>query len=241
MADIIPNNQTLLGRLLRLPLALVPEGKPVPILRGPARGLKWIAGSGPHSNWLGFNEVRKRKIFEEKVRSGMIVYDIGANVGSYAMLASRLIGPKGTVVAFEPGPRNVEALTEHIRLNGLANVRIVAAALSDHQGTARFARAADRVTGRLDEAGDVEVAVTTVDAEVAASGLVPRCLKIDVEGAEAAVLRGAEKTLREHRPVVFVATHGADVDREVRAHLSRLRYAVAAVRGHADELVGEPL
>jgi hypothetical protein len=62
-----------------------------------------------------------------------------------------------------------------------------------------------------------------------------------VEGAEAAVLRGAEKTLREHRPVVFVATHGADVDREVRAHLSRLRYAVAAVRGHADELVGEPL
>lgn len=100
--DWIPSNKSILGIVLRLPLQLIPIGTIVPILRTAARGKKWILGSGAHSQWLGFHEVGKKKLFQKTIQPGSTVYDIGANVGIYTILSSVLCGNSGKVYAFEP-------------------------------------------------------------------------------------------------------------------------------------------
>jgi FkbM family methyltransferase len=240
-SNVLIHADTLAGKLVRVPLRLIPQESVVPILGSPARGLKWIAGSGPHSNWLGFNERTKRRTFAQHVRAGGVVYDVGANVGSYSLLASILAGPGGHVVAFEPVARNLDYLRRHVELNRLSNVEIVAAAVSDVSGTIRFHVASDPVLGRIDPLGASSVASCTLDdyADTSTSPP-PTCIKIDVEGGEAAVLRGARIILSTHRPVVFVATHGDQVDRECRATLQGLGYVIAALPGHDDELLALP-
>ena len=146
-----------LGRILRLPLRLIPPGTTVPILATAARGKQWIAGSGPHSCWLGINEIVKRKYFSTHVLPGHVVYDIGANVGSYTMLASVLAGPRGQVIAFEPVPENVAYLRRHVAINQLTNVQVHDVAVADVSGVVSFHAAADRVLGRIDADGDLPV------------------------------------------------------------------------------------
>ena len=73
----------------------------VRILQGKLRGKKWIVGSGNHAYWLGSHEYKKRILFEKVIRQGSIVFDIGAHVGFYTLLASVLVGTKGKVFAFD--------------------------------------------------------------------------------------------------------------------------------------------
>src|SRR5579862_7724955 len=96
-----------LGKLLRAPLRLIPRSAVLPILQGPLRGKKWVVGSGNHGCWLGSYEHDKQSLFQKTVRTGDIVYDVGANAGFYSLLASVLVGEKGQVYAFEPLPANL--------------------------------------------------------------------------------------------------------------------------------------
>jgi FkbM family methyltransferase len=239
-ADVLPSNTSWLGRLLRLPLRAIPQHAVLPILAGPSRGLKWIAGAGPKSNWLGINEVNKRRRFVREVQIGHTVYDIGANVGSYTLLAARLVGPDGSVVAVEPLPANLRYLERHVQLNDLENVHIVAAAATDRVQTLRFQGTPDRVTSHIAVDGDIIVDGTTVDDLVGAGMGAPDVIKIDVEGAEGDVLRGASRTLASKRPIVFLATHGNAVFEECRAILESADYAVEAIPDLPGELVAIP-
>src|ERR1043165_45133 len=90
------------GRIARLPLSLIPAGARMPILQGPLRGKRWVAGSHVHGGWRGSYEFEKQQMFISAIKPGAVVYDIGANVGFYTLLASRLAGPQGRVYAFEP-------------------------------------------------------------------------------------------------------------------------------------------
>ena len=78
------------------------------------KGKKWIVGSSNHGCWLGTYEFAKQRLFSETIREGSIVYDIGAHLGFYALLASVLVGPKGRVVAFEPLTKNICFLEKHL-------------------------------------------------------------------------------------------------------------------------------
>src|SRR5690242_8873726 len=131
-------NTTRLGRLIRLPLRLVPRGVVLPILAGPLRGKKWVVGTGPHGYWIGTWEWDKQRLVQKLLRSGDSFFDVGANVGFYSLLASRLVGSAGRVVAFEPLPRNVQALKEHLRINRVRNVTVWEAAVSEAEGWASF-------------------------------------------------------------------------------------------------------
>jgi FkbM family methyltransferase len=202
--------------------------------------MKWISGSGPHSNWLGINEISKRKQFASMVRPGQTVYDLGANVGSYTLLAAKLVGPAGRVVAIEPLPANLAYLRRHVEINLLANVRIVSAAVTDRVGTLRFRATPDRVTSHIADDGDVVVDCTTVDALVTDGMAPPDCLKIDVEGAEAAVLRGATRTLAGIRPIIFLATHGEQAREESHALLDAAGYDIAPIPDLDSEFIAQP-
>jgi FkbM family methyltransferase len=228
---------SLLGWLLRLPLGLVPKRAVLPICQGRLRGRRWIAGSGLHAYWLGCYEPELQDALAGSVHSGGVVYDVGAHAGFFTLLASVLVGPHGSVYAFEPLPENVVTLRGNLRLNRVANAAVMEAALGDRCGTVPFHRAPDTFRGRTGTAdGDLHVAMLTLDHVVAERALPPpTCIKIDVEGDEGRVLAGGLATLARCRPAVLVSVHGDDSAASCRAMLEELAYIVEELPTGAGE------
>jgi FkbM family methyltransferase len=137
---------------------------------------------------------------------GMVVVDIGANVGFYALRIGKWVGPTGRVLAFEPDPFSFRVLHERARKSGYANVEAYHVALGDVTGKAvLYCSTTNRADNRLhpsDGNSDAEqhvVDLSSLDAFLARSGTRRiDALKIDVQGAEESVLRGANATLREN-------------------------------------------
>jgi FkbM family methyltransferase len=143
-------------------------------------------------------------------------FDVGANIGLYSLGLSSL-APRGRVFAFEPSPGSAEFLSANLRTNEAENVEVFAAALADHEGTISFHDVPFFTAGSFtaeegswlgsDAVGStlVEVPCTTLDAFVKEHA-VERVdvVKIDVEGAELAVLEGGTATLAAHRPTVVM-------------------------------------
>jgi FkbM family methyltransferase len=168
-------------------------------------------------------------MFERIVRPGDVVFDIGAHVGFYTLLAARLVGMPGKVFAFEPLPENLAYLKQHLALNRISNAEVFAAAISDRSGLATFDRGPSRSEGRISSHGESSVRVACLDQMVADGELpLPDCLKIDVEGEEACVLNGARLVLQA-RPRIFLATHGALVKAQCHAILCAAGYTVELI------------
>jgi FkbM family methyltransferase len=179
-------------------------------MQGRLRGYRWVVGAGNHGCWLGSYEQEKQAMFVANIGVGAVVYDIGANVGFYSLLAAELVGETGRVIAFEPLARNLELLRVHVRINDLKQVEVIDAAVSDRAGEAAFDNQTNASMGQLNSAGQLKVRTVSLDDLTARGTLpLPDVLKIDVEGAEMAVLEGAKETLEKCHPMIFLATHGA--------------------------------
>ena len=236
---------SLLGRALRLPLRLIPEGTIVRVVQGPLRGKRWIAGSFNHGCWLGSYELAKQRKVIQLVRAGMVCWDVGAHVGFYTLLFAELVGPLGKVFAFEPLPRNVDLLRRHVEMNGYRNVRILPCALGGFDGEASFDPGPNPSMGSIAASGSLRVPCARADTLLATGEVeAPDVIKIDVEGAEAAVLRGARRIMERH-PVIFLATHGAQAHRESLDLLTAAGYEVRGSDGGppegVDEVVAVPM
>lgn len=133
-------------------------------------------------------------VWEQRLGSGDLFIDVGANAGLYALWAADLGADVVTdVVAVEPSPRAARWLCRNIELSGLP-ITVVEAALTDIEGTIDFDSSGDTI-GHI--GGPEVVAATTLDAVLGrrqAAGV-----KIDVEGFERVVLQGAATALKEHR------------------------------------------
>jgi len=241
------SNRSLAGKALRIPLRLIPANAAVPILQGPLRGKLWVKGSSDNGCWLGSFEHDKQRLMSSMLHPGETMFDVGANVGYYTLLGSHRVGTTGHVVAFEPLPANVRFLQRHVRLNRVQNVSLQAVAVSDHDGRARFAPHASNAMGKLSDAGSVEVATVSLDS-IAKAGRFPdpNLLKIDVEGAELGVLRGAAQLLERARPAILLATHGADVHRQCCDFLRNAGYELRPIDASitstdtTDEIIATP-
>jgi FkbM family methyltransferase len=236
---VIPPYSSRVGRLLRFPLRLIPASARVRILAGPSKGLKWIVGSGSHGYWLGVYEAKKRRAVESHLRRGDVFYDVGAHVGYFALAASRLVGSEGLVLAIEPVPENAARLLEHVQLNNLDNVVVVAAACSGTSGSAPFVSGRNSSTGHLSPEGPVTVRTVTID-QLAEEYRGPTVLKIDAEGAESVILQGATQTLSSLRPVVIFATHGPENEREAQSLLEKWGYRVHPLPDVQEEFIAIP-
>jgi FkbM family methyltransferase len=209
----LPVTRALRARLKRLYVAAL-------TLQSGGRGLRASLPAGevvrvlPEHAHLGWNPDEYRS-FREVVRPGMTALDIGANVGAYSLLLGQWVGPAGAVYAFEPAPLMFDGLVRHIELNDLAGVvHPVRAAVGRTSVTAPLVVAGTRGECRLASASDtglptIDVAVTTVDEFCAQHHITPAFIKIDVEGAELDVLRGARATIRRAFPglSLFVEMH----------------------------------
>ena len=201
---------TRLERLGIILSKLVPSGMLVPVLRGPLRGVRWIAGSavGPAKGLsvvLNLTEPEQLEMARKLAPSVGVCWDIGANVGLYTLLFSRY---SMHVFAFEPLPRNIRYLVRTLEVNGVTNATIVPCAVSDSVGLSAFQEGANYAEGRLDSKGRQPVAVISGDAFASTYGVVPSLVKIDVEGGELSVLKGANKLLLNHKPTILLSTHG---------------------------------
>jgi FkbM family methyltransferase len=183
---------------------------------------------------LGAEERRLLDWARELVGPGASVWDVGANVGVFAFAAASRAGRAGRVLAFEPDPFLAGLLrrTATAVPSQLAMVEVVEAAACERVGRARLHIAArGRASNHLEGAGrttaggirDVrEVAALTLDS-LLSSCRAPDLLKIDVEGAEAAVLRGARELLRGHRPRLLCEV-SAELQEVVTGELNELGY-----------------
>jgi FkbM family methyltransferase len=151
----------------------------------------------------------------------------------------------GQVHAFEPLPENLVFLEKHIRLNHCTNVSIHRVAVSDRSARLHFQRGDNRSTGQLAEQGDLEVNAISLDEFVYRDGnQAPNTAKIDVEGAELAVLQGAKRLLKFNPPVIFLATHSANLHKQCCELLYLAGYRLEGVGQQpvdvSDELVCFP-
>lgn len=158
-------------------------------------------------------EVASYRTFAAEVQAGDVVFDVGAHFGTYTMIAAWRGGPAARVVAFEPCTLTRDYLRRHLTWNGVADrVTVRDVCCGAASGVVAFyahPTIPEGINGLLPADGLVEtrVACTTLDAEVADLRLVPSLVKIDVEGAEIDVLRGAARLLETHAPRVLVSLH----------------------------------
>jgi len=155
---------------------------------------------------MGTYERYETEVFQSMLRLGMTVVDIGANVGYYALLAARGVGAEGRVFAFEPDPRTYELMSKSVEANGYRNILVFRKALADRTGTlwlyadalnaGNSTLARENVQSLLDT---YEVEIQPLDAflEENAGGHKVDLIKMDVQGAEGLVLKGATRLLRE--------------------------------------------
>jgi FkbM family methyltransferase len=196
----------------------------------------------PEFGHIGWNPDEYRA-FREAVRPGMTALDVGANVGGYALLLGQWVGAAGAVHAFEPAPTAYDGLARHVTLNELEGVvhpvRLAAGARSsmtpmfvaESHGESRLAPQSGSGQSSAGSRGPatIDVVVTTIDEYCRQFALEPGFIKIDVEGAELDVLRGARETIRRCRSrlALFVEMHPTvwpqigvstqDIESELRA------------------------
>jgi FkbM family methyltransferase len=160
---------------------------------------------------LGTNELPVQDALHELLHPGGVFFDVGSNVGFFALLGAREVGPQGSVHAFEPVPRIAEAIRRNAALNGFENVHVHEVAVSDREGTAELLLAQHPGGATLSPAdapedivGRTTVPVVALDQLVASGTVpVPDVVKIDVEGVEMEVLDGMAELLRTRRPALL--------------------------------------
>jgi FkbM family methyltransferase len=168
-----------------------------------------------HAGSSGIFILRERyepelEYWARKIERGMVVVDGGASLGIYTLIASRLVGTAGTVLAFEPGEYSFSILSRNLKLNGSVNVSPHRAALSDRTERTRLYHTGDSPNRySLSQPDEALVTSEPVQAirldDVLESKALGRLdlLKLDVEGAEESALRGAARALRAYRPIVI--------------------------------------
>jgi FkbM family methyltransferase len=212
------------------------EGSVVEIARGPAAGLRW-ARHHRYLNgyWLGVYELPLQHLLARELRPGDCFWDVGANAGFFSVLAAKLVGHTGHVRAFEPLPANVESIRRQFELNPLCDCEVVPAAVSDQVGTATLVLTDNTSTPHLGSAGKAArdrgsgLTVDTVTLD-SVPGPRPTLVKVDVEGAELAVLEGAADVL-DAGAKWLIELHDDPVRDQVHALLEDAGYSMSRPRG----------
>jgi len=205
------------------------------ISTGPAAGLRFeIMLPDDKAIWTGMFETEFSTALRNGTRPGDICYDIGSYRG-YMSGVMALAGAR-QVVAFEPLPGNIAALHKFVSLNATLPIQVQEIAVGNSDGEVQFSVMADPSMGKLatstfQSEAEFEQSLTVqmqrLDTLVFEQGLpLPDVIKIDVEGAEADVLKGAARTLAQRRARIFLEAHSPALARECSDLLSHLGFSV---------------
>jgi FkbM family methyltransferase len=165
----------------------------VDVSRTTAQGLLYLKGS---------RFVDEKMLVDELVKPGMTAVDVGANIGYYMLLLSTRVGNNGTVICLEPDPENLTELSRNLRCNQVENAEVVESAVGETDGEVRFQSGKN---GNVSESGDISVPLVKLDSVL--EGRECDFIKVDVEGYEGSVLRGAKETIQNKTPKLLVEIH----------------------------------
>jgi FkbM family methyltransferase len=169
---------------------------------------------GRYISYFGVWEPNLTLWLERTLRPGDVFVDVGANIGYFSLLASKLVGPAGMVVAVEAVPETAEELRTNVRLNRASNIRVVEAAAWHESDTLQL-HVGDEMSGtatadhtwarRWNLARTIKAEAAPLDALLSRDEVArARVIKIDVEGAELSVIRGMAQLLTSGRPSIVV-------------------------------------
>jgi FkbM family methyltransferase len=205
----------------------------VQVQDGAAKGL-WLR-LNPRTGrayFEGHGEAEVQEALRRHLKTGMTFYDVGANIGLFTMIAARLVGEQGHVVAFEADPEIAERLREHVARNNFPWAFVEEKAVWSKTGPVPFARidagaSPDRGLGHVVTEGNAQtIPVSGVSLDdFALTHRAPDFIKCDVEGAEVEVFRGAARLLRENRPTIVCEMHSEGNHQTLVEEFQRHGYA----------------
>jgi len=157
-------------------------------------------------------EEKSTKEFKNILKKGMSIVDIGANIGYYVLMESKIIGNKGMVYAIEPVPKNIEMLKKSVALNDYKNIKISQKALGDKDGEVNFYLSDKSNLGGIVKSkhtGDsevIKVELTTLDNYLKGKGKID-FVRMDTEGSEYEILNGMKQILKTKNLGLFIEIH----------------------------------
>jgi FkbM family methyltransferase len=174
----------------------------------------------------------EQEVFDELLkvlRPGSVFIDVGAHIGRYSFSIAKLVGENGLVIAIEPDPLAFKALLMGVKLNSLRNVLALNIALGDSEGKAILRQKLVTVASNIIEfnkcQGFVEVPLKRLDSVVEKLRLKRvDAIKIDVEGAEIQVLKGAVNMITKFRPLIVIEVRNRNID-EFKQMMENLKYS----------------
>jgi FkbM family methyltransferase len=190
-------------------------------------------------------------VVTELLKPGDTFVDVGANVGCIALLAAKLVGPGGRVVAVEPNPENVQLLLRGIAANRYRNVRVLPFAASDRAEVVHLVGTGSNTSVDRDQTADATgaffVQALALDDLLGNLDSVG-CIKLDIEGFEPLALKGLARTLERHRPTLIVEfnprclrdLHGLEPIEFARQLYERFPRLRALTPFGDDEVFGDP-
>ena len=228
----------ILGQLVhKLVLRLLPGGTRVTtcVRKGLGSGLLLTLNPRFESEYAtGLYEVAVLNSLAAHLKQGDVLYDVGGHIGFVSLVGAQLVGLEGRVFAFEADPENASRIRDHAQMNALPQVEVVPGAVWSECKTIPFYRAptsSSRNTGTVTgEAGNasvermIVVEAVTLD-RFARDHRPPAVIKIDVEGAEAEVLKGAETVFLTGKPLLICEIHHARSSEAVVSWLESVGYS----------------
>jgi FkbM family methyltransferase len=192
-------------------------------------------------------------LVSQVLREGDMAVDVGANIGIYSMVMGKLVGKTGKVHSFEPAESSFQILLHHRALNGLDDIIEAHQLLvGDRPGDQAFVedgiKGTNRVGGsRFDgpEAKTIRRETITLDDYLSQHGSLPRLIKVDVEGYELDVLRGAENTIKASGCFILCELHPGHWEQvgygwdDVRSLAEMIGYEIRTISGSLCERPGE--
>lgn len=212
---------TIKSRLLFLIIQIqryIFKRKFISIFGKPLNGYKWSTNYNYEYITGDYEEKNTLDIFCSWLNPTTVFYDLGANVGYYAFIANQYIS-NGKIYSFEPMPANIDIFNRHLQLNAKRmknnSISLLPYAISDKEKEVAFSNNDKAIEGNTYVNSKVEnvsskslmVKCFSVDGLLRSGYKNPDVIKIDVEGAEYDVLRGAMETLKQYKPNILLATH----------------------------------
>ena len=206
------------------------------VLFGKNKGLRLRYNSQLNMDMLlGLHEPNTFEVFDLFVKEGMLVADIGANVGYFTRFLGKKVGETGYVHSFEPIPGTFKMLQDTISLNHLKNVIPVNKAVSGNNGTVTMYLSHTHYMASIDsdwasnEGGNLKVEAVTLDSYFEKLGRYPDFIKMDIEGGGVFALKGMHNCIKKNEPILLLESHTSAEDLSIGAALSLIPYDVYRV------------
>jgi len=191
--------------------------KNIAIKSGPLKGYKWNLASRNNAFFIGDHEEDQIKFILDNLDDNGCFYDIGANAGYYSIAASLKLKKENSIFAFEPMPHFVDMVNYHAKLNNVKNIEVFQYALSDKPGEVEFSNIEESSgntyvqDSSLYKKSSNVIKVKTIGLddflESTPGAKPPTIIKLDAEGAEYDVLKGAKNMLLKYKPLMLLSTH----------------------------------